>query len=450
MVFKRKMYNQLLDWKKTYDGKAAILIEGARRIGKSTICEEFAKNEYKSYILINFANTKESFTKDMKKVFEETSNYNEFFQSLQLLTGIKLYDRNSVIIFDEVQKYIKAREMIKFLVQDGRYDYIETGSLISLKKNSKRIVIPSEEIKVEMHPMNFEEFLIALNEEELLNYIKESYNSKKALSDVIHKKAMKLFRTYMAVGGMPQAVVEFIESNDFEKVDNAKKNIIKLYREDLTKISRKSSSVTPLIIYDKIQSMFSNHTFEIDASSFSKNTKLYTCLNNVDELESSKIVNVAYEIKNIDSSLTTGFDLSNVKVYSGDTGLLITKMFYDKKYLDNYLYKSIILDKISVDQGFLFENVVAQELKSKDYSLKYNSFYKDNSNKKYSIDFFLEENNKIIPIEVKSSDYKTHSSIDEFSKKYHQYISKKIIIYSKNFKIEDGIIYLPIYMTMCL
>ena len=450
MVFKRKMYNQLLDWKKTYDGKAAILIEGARRIGKSTICEEFAKNEYKSYILINFANTKESFTKDMKKVFEETSNYNEFFQSLQLLTGIKLYDRNSVIIFDEVQKYIKAREMIKFLVQDGRYDYIETGSLISLKKNSKRIVIPSEEIKVEMHPMNFEEFLIALNEEELLNYIKESYNSKKALSDVIHKKAMKLFRTYMAVGGMPQAVVEFIESNDFEKVDNAKKNIIKLYREDLTKISRKSSSVTPLIIYDKIQSMFSNHTFKIDASSFSKNTKLYTCLNNVDELESSKIVNVAYEIKNIDSSLTTGFDLSNVKVYSGDTGLLITKMFYDKKYLDNYLYKSIILDKISVDQGFLFENVVAQELKSKDYSLKYNSFYKDNSNKKYSIDFFLEENNKIIPIEVKSSDYKSHSSIDEFSKKYHQYISKKIIIYSKNFKIEDGIIYLPIYMTMCL
>ena len=450
MVFKRKMYNQLLDWKKTYDGKAAILIEGARRIGKSTICEEFAKNEYKSYILINFANTKESFTKDMKKVFEETSNYNEFFQSLQLLTGIKLYERNSVIIFDEVQKYIKAREMIKFLVQDGRYDYIETGSLISLKKNSKRIVIPSEEIKVEMHPMNFEEFLIALNEEELLNYIKETYNSKKALSDVIHKKAMKLFRTYMAVGGMPQAVVEFIESNDFEKVDNAKKNIIKLYREDLTKISRKSSSVTPLIIYDKIQSMFSNHTFEIDASSFSKNTKLYTCLNNVDELESSKIVNVAYEIKNIDSSLTTGFDLSNVKVYSGDTGLLITKMFYDKKYLDNYLYKSIILDKISVDQGFLFENVVAQELKSKDYSLKYNSFYKDNSNKKYSIDFFLEENNKIIPIEVKSSDYKSHSSIDEFSKKYHQYISKKIIIYSKNFKIEDGIIYLPIYMTMCL
>ena len=450
MVFKRKMYNQLLDWKKTYDGKTAILIEGARRIGKSTICEEFAKNEYKSYILINFANTKESFTKDMKKVFEETSNYNEFFQLLQLLTGIKLYDRNSVIIFDEVQKYIKAREMIKFLVQDGRYDYIETGSLLSLKKNSKRIVIPSEEIKVEMHPMNFEEFLIALNEEELLNYIKESYNSKKALSDVIHKKAMKLFRTYMAVGGMPQAVVEFLESNDFEKVDNAKKNIIKLYREDLTKISRKSSSVTPLIIYDKIQSMFSNHTFEIDASSFSKNTKLYTCLNNVDELESSKIVNVAYEIKNIDSSLTTGFDLSNVKVYSGDTGLLITKMFYDKKYLDNYLYKSIILDKISVDQGFLFENVVAQELKSKDYSLKYNSFYKDNSNKKYSIDFFLEENNKIIPIEVKSSDYKSHSSIDEFSKKYHQYISKKIIIYSKNFKIEDNIIYLPIYMTMCL
>ena len=340
--------------------------------------------------------------------------------------------------------------MIKFLVKDGRYDYIETGSLISLKKKPRNIVIPSEEIKIEMHPMNFEEFLIAMNEEELLNYINESYNLKKALTEVIHKKAMKLFRTYMAVGGMPQAVVEYIETKDVEKVDNVKKNIISLYREDLTKISRKSSSITPFIIYDKIQSMFSNHTFEIEATSFSKNTKLYTCLNNVDELESSKIVNVAYEIKNVDASLTTGFNMQNVKVYSADTGLLITKMFYDKKYLDNYLYKSIILDKISVDQGFLYENVVAQELKSKDYALKYNSFYKDNSHTKYSIDFFLEENNKIIPIEVKSSDYKSHSSIDLFTSKYHQYISKKIIIYSKNYKIEDGIIYLPVYMTMCL
>ncbi len=450
MIFKRKIYDRLLNWKNTYNGSSAILLEGARRIGKSTIVEEFAKNEYKSYILINFANTKESFTKDMKKIFENTSDYNEFFQSLQLLTGIKLHERNSVIIFDEVQKYVKAREMIKFLVGDGRYDYIETGSLISLKKNSRKIVVPSEETKLEMHPMSFEEFLIAMNEEDLLGYIKGAYESNKALNEVIHKKAMKLFRTYMAIGGMPQAIAEYIETGDFEKVDNIKKNIIGLYREDLAKISRKSSSITPLIIYDKIQSMFSNHTFEIDASSFSKNTKLFTCLNNVDELESSKIVNLAYEIKNIDVTLTTGFNMENVKVYSADTGLLITKMFYDKQYLDNSLYKSIILDKISADQGFLFENIVAQELKSKDHTLKYNSFYKDNSNKKYSIDFFLEESSKIIPIEVKSSDYKSHSSIDEFTKKYRQYVSKKIIIYSKNYKIEDGITYLPIYMTMCL
>ncbi len=450
MIFKRKIYEKLLDWKNTYHGQRALLIEGARRIGKSTICEEFAKNEYESYILINFADTKGSFTKDMKSVFEDTDNYNEFFRSLQMLTGIKLHERNSLIVFDEVQKYVKAREMIKFLVQDGRYDYIETGSLISLKKNSRNIVVPSEEVKIEMHPMNFEEFLIALNEEELLAYIKESYDSSRALSEPIHKKAMKLFRTYMAVGGMPQAVSEFIKTNDFESVDNMKKSIVSLYKEDLAKISRKSSSITPLIIYDKIQSLFSNHTFEINASSFSRNTKLYTCLNNVDELESSKIVNVAYEIKNIDATLTTAFDLSNVKVYSADTGLLISKMFFDKKYLDNTLYKSIILNKLSVDQGFLFENVVAQELKSKDYALKYNSFYKDNSKEKYSIDFFLEENNKIIPIEVKSSDYKSHSNIDEFARKHHQYIGKKIIIYSKNFKIEDGITYLPIYMTMCL
>ncbi len=349
-----------------------------------------------------------------------------------------------------MQKYIPAREIIKFLVQDGRYDYIETGSLLSLKKNSRKIVIPSEEVKIEMHPMNFEEFLMSIHEEDLLNYIKDCYMTKKALSDVLHKRAMKLFRTYMAVGGMPQAVNEYIESGDFERVDNIKKNIISLYREDLGKISRKTSSITPLIIYDRLQSFFSNHTFEISQSSFSKNTKLYTCLNNIDELESSKVVNVAYEIKNIDSTLTLGFNLSNVKVYSGDTGLLISKMFYDKKYLDNTLYKSIILDKMSVNEGFLFENIVAQELKSKDYTLKYNSFYKENYNKKYSIDFLLEDGKKIIPIEVKSSNYKSHSSIDEFARKYHQYIQKKIIIYTKNYRDEDGILYLPIYMTMCL
>lgn len=450
MVYKREIYNELLKWKNFAKGKSALLIEGARRIGKSTICEEFAKKEYKSYILINFADRKKSFTKDMKDIFEKTNSYEEFLQGIQILTGVKLYKRESVIIFDEIQKYIQAREMIKFLVADGRYDYIETGSLLSLKKHSRNIVIPSEETKLEMHPMNFKEFLYALNEEELLNYINECYSLRKPLLDSIHKKAMKLFRTYMAVGGMPQAINEFIETKDFEKVDNVKKNIINLYKEDLGKISRKGSSITPLIIYDKIQSFFSNHSFEISASSFSNNTKLFTCLNNVDELESSKIVNVAYEIKNVDLTLTLGFDFSNVKVYSADTGLLITKMFYNRKYMDNSLYKSIILDKLSVDEGFLFENVVAQELKAKNYTLKYNSFYKNRSNKKYSIDFLLEVDNKIVPIEVKSSNYKTHASIDEFSKKYPQYISKKIIIYQKNYREDDGYIYLPVYMTMCL
>ena len=301
-----------------------------------------------------------------------------------------------------------------------------------------------------MHPMNFEEFLMANDENEMIEYIKAAYNNKQALLDPLHRKAMRLFRTYMAVGGMPQAIDEYIETGDFELVDNTKKNIINLYREDLGKISRKSSSVTPLIIYDRIQSIFSNHSFEISPSTFSENTRLYTCLNNIDELESSKIVNVAYEIKNIDSTLTLGFNLNNVKIYSADTGLLISKMFYDKKYLDNTLYKSIILDKLSVDEGFLYENIVAQELKSKDYSLKYNSFYKENSNKKYSIDFLIEENNKIVAIEVKSSNYNTHTSLDEFAIKYHQYIGKKMIIYSKNFKEQDGIIYLPIYMLMCI
>ena len=450
MIFKRKIYDELLNWKKQSNGSTALVVEGARRVGKSTIIEEFGKNEYKSYIMIDFSNTKESFTKDVKDVFEKSENYDEFFQMLQIVKGIKLYPRESLIIFDEVQKYIKAREMIKFLVKDGRYDYIESGSLISLKKSSRKILIPSEERRVEMFPMCFEEFLMALGEEQLLENIKICFKENKALFEPVHKKAMNLFRTYMAVGGMPKVVSKYLETKDYEQVDFEKKDIIKLYRDDLLKISRKSSSVTPLIIYDRIQSMFSNHSFEISPSSFSKNTKLFTCLNNIDDLESSKVVNVAYEIKNVDATLSLGFDLSGVKVYSGDTGLLVTKMFYDKKFLDNTLYKSIILDKLSVDEGFLFENVVAQELRSNGHSLKYNTFYKTNSNKLYSIDFFIENNRKFSPIEVKSSDYKSHSSLDEFYNKYHQYIDKRIIVYSKNYREENGILYLPIYMVMCL
>ena len=450
MVFQRLIYDKMLKWKNEQNGKTALLIEGARRIGKSTIARSFAEKEYKSYILINFADTRESFTKDIKNLFEETTSCNEFFQALQLATHTTLYERESVIIFDEIQKYIPAREMIKQLVEDGRYDYIETGSLITLKKNSRKIVIPSEEYKIEMHPMSFAEFLLALNQKQMLDYIFECYNAKKPLLESLHKQSLKLFRTYMAVGGMPQAVNEYIETANFEKVDFVKKNIISLYREDLGKISRKSSSITPLLIYDKIQSLLSNHSFELEAKSFSKNTKLYTCLNNVDELESTKIVNVAYEIRNIDPSLTLGFDLSNVKVYSADTGLLISKMFYDKPYLDNTLYKSIILDKLSIDDGFLFENVVGQELKANGHALKYNSFYKERSNKKYSIDFLIQDGKKIIPIEVKSSNYSTHESLDCFYTKYHQYINKKIIIYGKNYKEEDGYTYLPVYMSMCL
>lgn len=450
LVFERKIYKKLVERKEKRNGKTALLIEGARRVGKTTIAKEFAKNEYKSYLCIDFSNTKTSFSKDVKKAFEESKDLDELFLMLQLATGTKLYKRESIIIFDEVQKYVKARELIKLLVADGRYDYIEAGSLITLRKNSKNILIPSEESKLEMYPMDFEEFLLALKEDLLLDYIKKCLKEKKPLMESIHKKTMNLYRIYMAVGGMPQAVSEYILTKDFEKVDLIKGEIIELYREDLNKISRKSSSVTPLIIYDKIQSIFSNHSFEMDVSSFSKNMKLYTFLNNLDDLKSSKVVNIAENIQNIDASLTLGYDIKSVKIYVNDTGLLIKKMFIDKPFLDNSFYNALIFDKISLDQGFLFENAVAQQLIANGYKLKYSSFYNKESKNKYEIDFFIETGKKISPIEVKSAKYNTHKSLDIFCEKYHQYIDKKYIIYNKNYKKEDNIIYLPIYMVMCL
>lgn len=450
MLFQRNIYKKLLDWKNRSAGETALLLEGARRVGKSTIVEEFAKKEYRSYILINFGDTKGSFTKDVKAAFEKSQSYDEFFTMLQLVTGIKLYPGESLIIFDEVQKYIKAREMIKFLVKDGRFHFIETGSLISIKKNSRKIVIPSEEETLEMYPMTFDEFLTAAGEEMLVGNIQDSYKELQPLMQPVHQKAYRLFRTYMAIGGMPQAVSSFLETSDFEKADMIKKEIIKLYREDLDKISRKASSVTPRIIYDNIQSAYSNHSFEVSGSNFSKNTKLYTRLNNIEELEKSKVVNVAYDIRNIDASLSLGYDLSGVKVYSGDTGLLISKIYYDRKFVENGIYKSLILDKVSADEGFLYENVVAQMLRASGHELKYNTFYTKGSKSVYSTDFLITDGKKINPIEVKSSSYKTHASIDAFSQKYHQYIGKKYVIYGKNLIKENELIYLPVYMTWCL
>lgn len=450
MIFQRDIYQKMLRWKRVSKGDTALLIEGARRVGKSTIVKAFAEKEYESYILIDFGDTKASFTKDIKRVFTDSRDYEEFFTQLQLATGTELHKRKSVIVFDEVQKYIQAREMIKYLVQDGRYDYIETGSLISIKKNSRKINIPSEEEKIEMFPMTFPEFLIAAKQDLLLKEITHSYKAKKALSDLAHKQAMWWFRTYMAVGGMPKAVEAYLETKDYEQVDRIKKAIIDLYREDLENISRKSSAVTPLIIYDNIQSLYSNHSFEIIASSFSNNTRLYTALNNVDELEKSKVVNVAHNIVNIDPSLSLGNDMSGVKVYSGDTGLLVTKMYMHNSFVENKLYKSIILDKLSSNEGFLYENVVAQMLRASGHELKYNNFYIDGSNNQYSIDFLIGNGRKISPIEVKSSHYQKHASLDEFKKKYHSIIDKQYIIYSKNLKIEKDIVFLPVYMTFLI
>ena len=455
MIFKRNISERLLEWKSTSNGRTALLIEGARRVGKTTIVKEFVSKNYSSSIYIDFSDTKRSFTKNVRETFEDSDGLEDFFNRLMLLFSVRLEMRKSAIVFDEVQKYPAAREMIKVLVDDGRYDYIETGSLISPKKNSRFILIPSEEEVVEMFPLGFDEFMVAIGEDMLQEHIRQSFSDAKPLADGLHRKAMRLFRTYMAVGGMPQSVSAYVESSDYHACDRIKKNIINLYREDLEKISFKRASVSPLIIYDRMQSLYYNHGFEIRASEFSKSTRLQACLNSVSELEKSKTVNVAYDVINVDPTLSLSYDMSDVKVYSSDTGLLVSRIFYDSKFEDNLLYKSLILDKMSANEGFLFENVVAQMLRCSGFALKYNTFYNGDSKNRREIDFLIAKGKKIYPIEVKSSSYRTHTSIDEFCEKHRQYIGGSYIIYSKGMQTEDVggkyvRTYLPFYMVFCL
>jgi predicted AAA+ superfamily ATPase len=439
-MFKRKIYDKLLQWKKDSDGKTALLIEGARRIGKSTIVESFGRNEYKSYIIIDFSIV----SKNIRELFEDISDLNYLFLQLQLQYKVDLYERESLIIFDEVQLCPRARQAIKSLVKDHRYDYIETGSLISIKKNVQDILIPSEERKLNMYPMDYEEFLWALNDETTIPLIHKLFDSQKPFGEEINRKLMRDFRLYMLVGGMPQAVDEYIKTNNFRKVDDVKRDILNLYEDDFKKIDA-TGKIS--MLFDAIPAQLNKNASRYQVSSVLANDRADSILELIAELKDSKTVLVSYHANDPNAGMSTNKDLCKFKLFLCDTGLFTTLMFKDKDFTENIIYEKLLNDTLNTNLGYLYENIVAQILTCNGNELFYYTFFNETSRHNYEIDFLLASRNKICPIEVKSSGYKTHKSLDEFCKKYSDRILDKYLVYTKDLAKDSDILCLPVYMV---
>ena len=443
MVFKRKIYSKILEWKNSSKGSTALLIEGARRIGKSTIVKEFGKNEYKTCLIINFADV----SKDIVKLFDDVSDLNYLFLQLQLKTKVDLYKRESLIVFDEVQLCPKARQAIKKLVEDGRYDYIETGSLISIRKNVKDILIPSEERKLSMYPMDFEEFLWAKGDNVTNKLLKECFEKMFSLGDDTNRRLLKEFRLYMLVGGMPQAVDKYLSTNNFRFVDEIKRDILNLYSDDFKK-NDETGSVS--LLFDSIPAQLNKNFSRYSTSSIIGRQNQESILKYIAQMEDSKTTLIAYHANDPSVGLSNNMDLGKFKMFIGDTGLFVTLMFKDKDYIDNVIYEKLLNDKLSANLGYLYENVVAQTLVANGYNLFYHTIYNETSKHNYEIDFLISKKNKICPIEVKSSGYNTHKSLDVFSNKYSSRILDKYLVYTKDLSKEKDIKCIPVYMAQFL
>ena len=439
-MFNRKIYSKMQEWKKDSNGKTALLIEGARRIGKSTVVEEFAKNEYESYILIDFSRA----SKAIKELFEDVSDLNFLFLQLQLQFKVDLQERKSVIIFDEVQLCPAARQAIKALVADRRYDYIETGSLISINKNVKNILIPSEERKLSMYPMDYEEFLWAIGDKLTFPILKKCFDANQGLGDAIHRKQLRQFRLYMLVGGMPQAVSTYIETNNFRRVDEIKRDILNLYESDFAKIDPTGRLA---MLFDAIPAQLNKNAARYQTSSVLNREQQDKILELIAELKDSRTVLIAYNTNDPDAGMSNTKDLSKFKLFLGDTGLFVTLMFKDKEFTENEIYQKLLNDKLSVNLGYLYENIVAQCLAANGNELFYHTIMNEKSKHNYEVDFILARKNKIIPIEVKSSGYKTHKSLDVFTEKYSGRILKRFLVYTKDMSKEQDIFCIPVYMV---
>lgn len=440
LVFRRKIYNEISEWKEKRSDQYALLIKGARRVGKSTIAEEFAKNEFRSYILIDFAHT----SKEIIELFDDMYNLDFFFLQLQQFTGTRLYEKESVIIFDEVQLFPKARQAIKYLVADGRYKYIETGSLLSIKKNTKDILIPSEEHKISMYPMDFEEFLWSIDDEMTADTIKVLLKNKKSAGNAMHRNLMRKFRLYMLIGGMPQAIESYIEHNNLQVVDEVKREIIDLYEEDFVKIDGTGLAGD---IYDTIPANLSNNASRYVLSNAREGTRGSHVRELIPDMLSSFTINIAYRANNPGVGMSLEKDTSRYKLFLSDIGLFITLAFKDKKYTENIIYNKLLSDKLEANLGYVYENVVAQMLITKGNNLFYYTMESETSNHLYEIDFLISVGDKICPIEVKSGNYRAHKSLDVFCEKFSKRIGDKYVIHVKDYKWENGIHYIPIYMV---
>jgi len=449
---KRKIYDKLLDWKNTSKGDTALLIDGARRVGKSYIAEDFAKENYKSYIFVDFNKVND----DVCNLFVNyLDDLDTLFMYLSSYYNIKLYDRESIIIFDEVQMFPKARAAIKYLVADGRYDYIETGSLMSIRKNVKDITIPSEERHIRMYPMDFEEFLWAMDNEMLMPVIRDCFEKKKPMGQMLHRKAMDYFRQYMIVGGMPQAVEKYIQTRDFEAVDITKRNILTLYREDIMKHSD-GNELEIEAIFDEIPAQLSKHEKKFKLSDIKPSARMREYKQPFYWLDDAMIVNTCYNSSEPNIGLKMNMERKTLKCYMADTGLLISHAFDENGIVSEEIYKKLLFDKLSVNSGMLMENIVAQMLTAAGHKLYFFSkSSREKAEDRMEIDFLIAKSkitnkHNISPIEVKSGNRYTLSSIKKFMNKYKEQTNIPYVLHTKDLKEENGIVYLPLYMTMFL
>ena len=438
-MFKRKVYNKLLEWKNKYSSNYAVLLEGPRRVGKSTIAEEFAKNNFKSYIVINFANI----SPNLLKVLDDITNLDIFFLRLQLETGVTLIENESCIIFDEIQLAPKVRQAIKFLAKDGRYSYIETGSLISINKNIRNIVIPSEEMKINVYPMDYEEFCWAT--ESSYDILKMAFEHKAPLGNSVNRKLMRDFRIYMAVGGMPQAVEAYINKESFERIDMIKREIIRLYMDDFRKIDP-SGRISKL--YNSIPAQLSNNkTRFVMSRALGKQRISNSDLEALSELIDSKTVLPCYNVTDPSILLSLNMDNDSFKLYLSDIGLFTTMILHNNELVFENLYSKLLSDKLDANLGFLYENAIAQIIASYDKELFFHTWRNDNNPHSYEIDFLLSDKSKLVPIEVKSSEARNHKSINEFSKKYSDRVSRRILFSQDDLSHDEMLELIPIYLA---